>query len=110
LATETVANAQPLHPQEADADVKHFLDWYASQVCAGTIAPVLSEPHLATRIADIAQVKSTTRYALYLERVPRNQRVPDVHPVTPDPYQRIGFNQFRKQFRTWRKAVAHEAD
>ncbi|KAK1946469.1 Histone RNA hairpin-binding protein [Phytophthora citrophthora] len=69
-----------------------------------------TDPHrLAQRQKQIDYGKNTIGYDLYCAKVPRHQRRPRKHPMTPDKTMRIGKKGFDAIIRKWRQAL-HEYD
>ncbi|KAG7380908.1 hypothetical protein PHYPSEUDO_006678 [Phytophthora pseudosyringae] len=69
-----------------------------------------TDPHrLAQRQKQIDYGKNTIGYDLYCAQVPRHQRQPSKHPMTPDKTMRIGKKVFDGIVRKWRQAL-HKYD
>ncbi|KAG1710321.1 hypothetical protein DVH05_017325 [Phytophthora capsici] len=69
-----------------------------------------TDPHrLAQRQKQIDYGKNTIGYDRYCAKVPRHQRRPRKHPMTPDKTMRIGKKGFDGIVRKWRQAL-HEYD
>ncbi|KAL3665880.1 hypothetical protein V7S43_009304 [Phytophthora oleae] len=69
-----------------------------------------TDPHrLAQRQKQIDYGKNTIGYDRYCAKVPRHQRRPRKHPMTPDKTMRIGKKGFDGIIRKWRQAL-HEYD
>ncbi|KAE8876536.1 hypothetical protein PF005_g7193 [Phytophthora fragariae] len=69
-----------------------------------------TDPHrLAQRQKQIDFGKNTIGYDRYCAQVPRHQRRPGKHPMTPDKTKRIGKKVFDGHVRKWRQAL-HKYD
>ncbi|CAH0516709.1 unnamed protein product [Peronospora belbahrii] len=69
-----------------------------------------TDPHrLAQRQKQIDYGKNTIGYDRYCAQVPRRQRHPKQHPMTPDKTMRIGKKGFDGIIRKWRQAL-HKYD
>ncbi|GMF14216.1 unnamed protein product [Phytophthora lilii] len=69
-----------------------------------------TDPHrLAQRQKQIDYGKNTIGYDRYCAQVPRHQRRPGKHPMTPDKTKRMGKKVFDGIVRKWRQAL-HKYD